>query len=116
MNTLDTTMENSCQFENNTVVETDNFKSEWIKLELEPIITIPQLETLKTQLDQYKNCRVQVLGDKVERIDTAAFQLLLAFTNSPDVTVAWFEPSLELCNVAKLLGFSTIIGLPTQED
>ncbi len=112
----DKTIENSYQFEDNNVAETDNFKSEWIKLELEPIITIPQLDILKTQLDQFENCRVQILGEKVERIDTAAFQLLLAFTNSPDVTVAWFEPSPELCDVAKLLGFSAIIGLPTQED
>ena len=116
MDISEKTIEDSYQFETDSTEEIDNFKSEWIKLELEPIITIPQLETLKTHLDQYKNCRVQVLGEKVERIDTAAFQLLLAFTNSSDVTVAWAEPSPELCNVAKLLGLSTAIGLPTQED
>jgi ABC-type transporter Mla MlaB component len=93
----------------------DDFKSEWLKLELESIITIPQLDDLKIQLTQYKNCRVQILGEQIERIDTAALQLLLAFINRSDITVAWVEPSLELCNTAKLLGLSTIIGLPTQE-
>ncbi len=115
MDISEKTIEDSYQFEADITEETDNFKSEWIKLELEPIITIPQLDILKTQLDQYKNCRVQVLGEKVERIDTAAFQLLLAFTNSADVTVAWVDPSPELCNVAKLLGLSTAIGLLTKE-
>ncbi|MCK5877345.1 MAG: STAS domain-containing protein [Candidatus Marithrix sp.] len=92
------------------------FKSEWIELELEPIITIPQVDDLKTQLEQYKNCRIQILGKQVERIDTAALQLLLAFTNSPDVTVAWLEPSPELCNITELLGLSAAIGLSIQEN
>ncbi len=115
MNTPDETIENSYQFATNTVEESlaNNFKSEWIKFELEAIITIPQLDDLKTQLDEYKDCRVQILGDKVERIDTAAFQLLLAFTNNPEVTVAWVEPSPELSNIAQLLGLSAAIGLPT---
>ncbi|MBE9562752.1 MAG: STAS domain-containing protein [Proteobacteria bacterium] len=99
-----------------TIEKIEQFKSEWIKLELEAIITIPQVDDLKVQLEQYKNCRVQILGGQVERIDTAAFQLLLAFTNSSDVTVAWVEPSVELCNVSKLLGLSAAIGLTIQQN
>ncbi|MDM8565274.1 STAS domain-containing protein [Candidatus Halobeggiatoa sp. HSG11] len=112
MDTSDEITEESYQ----NVEEAEQFKSEWIKLELEPIITIPQLDDLKTQLEQYKNCRVQISGQQVERIDTAAFQLLLAFTNSPDVTVAWVDPSPELCNVSKLLGLSAVVSVPMQEN
>ena len=92
-----------------------SFKSEWIKVELESTVTLAQLNELYAQLCQYNNCRVQLCGEKVERIDTAALQVLLAFRNRPDVTVGWIEPSAELCYSAQLLGLSSQLGLPSQE-
>ncbi|MDM8568735.1 STAS domain-containing protein [Thiotrichales bacterium HSG1] len=97
-------------------VDKEQFKSEWIEIELESVITIQQVDDLKTKLEQYKNCRVQLLGKKIKRIDTAAFQLLLAFTNSKNFTVVWVEPSPELCDVAELLGLSTAAGLSIQKN
>jgi ABC-type transporter Mla MlaB component len=92
-----------------------SFKSEWIKVELEPTVTLAQLNELYAQLCQYNNCRVQLCGQKVERVDTAALQVLLAFRNRPDITVGWIEPSAELCYAAQLLGLSSQLGLPSQE-
>ncbi len=86
-------------------------KSEWKKISLEPTLTLPQLMDFKEQLRQYHGSRVQLCGEKVERIDTAALQLLLAFINSPDVTVGWIEPSKELCRAASLLGLTSHLGL-----
>ena len=92
-----------------------SLKSEWIKVSLEPTLMLAQLNDLKEQLQQSFGHRVQLCGDKVERIDTATLQLLLAFVNSQEVTVGWVEPSQELCNVAYLLGLSSLMGLPTTE-
>jgi len=92
-----------------------SLKSEWKKVDLEPTLTLAQLKELHQQLSQYHDCRVQLCGAKVERIDTAALQLLLAFRNSPDVTVGWIEPSAELCYAAHLLGLSSHLGLPANE-
>ncbi len=86
-------------------------KSEWKKISLESTLTLPQLIDFKKQLHQYHGSRVQLCGKKVERIDTAALQLLLAFINSPDVTVGWIEPSQELCQAASLLGLNSHLGL-----
>ncbi|MDM8562185.1 STAS domain-containing protein [Candidatus Marithioploca araucensis] len=86
-------------------------KSEWEKISLESTLTLPQLMDFKEQLHQYHGSRVQLNGEKVERIDTAALQLLLAFINSPDVTVGWIEPSKELCKAASLLGLNSHLGL-----
>jgi len=90
-------------------------KSEWKKIDLEPTLTLAQLNDLYQQLSQYHDCRVQLCGAKVERIDTAALQLLLAFRNNSDITVGWIEPSAELCYSAELLGLSSDLGLPIQE-
>jgi phospholipid transport system transporter-binding protein len=92
-----------------------SLKSEWKKVDLEPTLTLAQLNELHQQLSQYHDCRVQLCGAKVERVDTAALQLLLAFRNSPDVTVGWIEPSTELCYAAHLLGLSSHLGLPASE-
>ncbi len=90
-------------------------KSEWKKIDLDPTLTLAQLDDLYQQLSQYHDCRVQLCGAKVERVDTAALQLLLAFRNNSDITVGWIEPSAELCYSAQLLGLSSYLGLPIQE-
>ncbi len=92
-----------------------SLKGEWVKVCLEPIVTLAQLSDLHEQLRQCIGARVQLNGAKVERIDTAALQLLLAFWNNPDVTVGWVEASAELCSAARLLNLSSHLGLPAQE-
>ncbi|MDM8557592.1 STAS domain-containing protein [Candidatus Parabeggiatoa sp. HSG14] len=89
----------------------DSLKKEWIKISLEPTITLAQLNDLKKQLQECLGHRIQLSGEQVERIDTAALQLLLAFINSPNVTVGWVKPSLELYNTAGLLGLSSSMNL-----
>ena len=93
----------------------DSLSSEWHKIKLTPMLTLPQLHDLHEQLLQYQHCRVQLCGEKVERVDTAALQLLLAFRNNPDITVGWVEPSAELCYAAQVVGLLSPLGLPCKE-
>ncbi len=88
------------------------FKVEWVKISLPAVITLSQLNELKTELQQYLGNRVQLYGDQVKRVDTASLQLLLAFINDPEITVGWMRPSEELCTSARLLGLSNQLGLP----
>ncbi|HIE00765.1 MAG TPA: hypothetical protein EYP59_10835 [Thiotrichaceae bacterium] len=92
-----------------------SLKSEWVKMSLEPSLTLVQLMDLKEKLLQYQGFRVQLEGIEVERIDTAALQLLFAFVNSPAVTVGWVEASAELLAAARLLGLSSLMGLPMND-
>ena len=89
--------------------------SEWIKVDLAPLLTLAQLNDLYEQLGQYQHCRVQLCGEKVERVDTAALQLLLIFRNNPDITVGWIEPSTELCHAAQIVGLLSQLGLPHKD-
>jgi ABC-type transporter Mla MlaB component len=92
-----------------------SFQSEWKKISLGSTLTLAHLMDLKQQFSQYHGSRVQLWGGNVERIDTAALQLLLAFINRPDVTVGWIAPSPELCRAAHLLGLTSHLGLPTYQ-
>jgi len=91
---------------------TELLTTEWIKVSLPAVLTLSNLNEFKAQLLQYLGRRVQLSGVKVERIDTASLQLLLAFVNSSEITVGWADPSPELYNAARLLGLSTELGLP----
>jgi ABC-type transporter Mla MlaB component len=87
---------------------------EWVKISLQPTLTLAELNDLKNELSESIGCRVQLHAAQIERIDTAALQLLLAFVNNPEVTVGWVEPSAELCKAAHLLGLSSFMSLPTE--
>ena len=90
-------------------------KVEWKRVHLQSTITLEQLSELHQQLQQYCGSRVQLIGKEVERIDTAALQLLVTFVNHPQITVGWLEPSPQLCIAAQLLGLSSHLGLPRYE-
>jgi ABC-type transporter Mla MlaB component len=90
-----------------------NMSGDWIKISLNPILTIADVEELHNQLKQYLGKRVQLSGKNVQRIDTASLQLLLTFMLKADVTVCWVDYSTHLCESARLLGISTPLGLPT---
>jgi ABC-type transporter Mla MlaB component len=96
-----------------TTESNDNMSSDWIKITLDPILTIADVEELHNQLKQYLGKRVQLSGKNVQRVDTASLQLLLAFMLKADVTVCWVDYSTHLCESARLLGISTPLGLPT---
>jgi len=96
--------------------ELKSLKIEWKTVTLPQITTLTQLTELHRQLQQYYGSRVQLCGSKVEQIDTAALQLLLAFINDPDITVGWMDYSPQLCTAAGLLGLSSHLGLPQITD
>ena len=87
----------------------------WTPISLPAVLNLAQLAEFKEKLNQYRGQRVQLIGNKINRIDTAALQLLLAFMRDPQVTAGWVEPSVELCSAARLLGLSTALGLPALE-
>ncbi|WP_353572081.1 STAS domain-containing protein [Candidatus Albibeggiatoa sp. nov. BB20] len=93
---------------------TENMSKDWVKISLNPILTIADVEELHNQLKQYLGKRVQLSGKNVQRIDTASLQLLLVFMLKADVTVCWVDYSAHLCESARLLGISIPLGLPTE--
>lgn len=105
----------STEAENNfTDDSAASLTGEWVKISLQPTLTLAELNVLKEQLTQCIGCRVQLHAAQIERVDTAALQLLLAFVNHPEVTVGWVEPSAELCKAAHLLGLSSFMSLPME--
>lgn len=96
-----------------TLTDDDNISNDWVKITLNSILTIADVEELHNQLKQYPGKRIQLSGKNVQRIDTASLQLLLAFMLHPDVTACWVDCSEQLFESAQLLGIVTPLGLPT---
>ncbi len=72
-------------------------------------------EALKKALDS--GTPVNLQARRVERADTAALQLLVAFiraARSRGVAVSWNEPSAALCRCAALLGLAQALEMPSQ--
>jgi ABC-type transporter Mla MlaB component len=88
--------------------------NDWVTFSLPPVLTLSGVSDLKKKLNGYLGRRVRLSGERVERIDSAALQLLLAFINDPNVTIGWINPSLEIYNVARLLGLTTHLNLPSK--
>jgi anti-anti-sigma regulatory factor len=84
----------------------------WVTVPLKPQVTLANLNELQVELQQLLGKRVQLSGSQVQRIDTAALQLLLAFMHSSDVSVCWIDHSPALRQAAQLLGLSTLLSLP----
>lgn len=89
---------------------------EWITVSLPPLLTLSNLTVLQEQLQAHLGERVQLSGAQVERVDTAAMQLLLAFKNLPNTAVRWVAPSPKLCKAAHLLGLVQELGLPAKKN
>lgn len=88
----------------------------WITVELDDTLTLSTLPQLHEKLCEYKGKRIELVGDQVTRIDTAALQLLFAFISSSDITVSWKnQPSDEIINAAHLLGLSQQLSLQPVE-
>lgn len=90
--------------------------SDLLQIELAPIINLSRISTLKAQLDDAvsKNTDVALLGVNVEKVDTAALQLLAVFSEQVRAkgnTLSWIQPSEEVGNVAALLGLESALCL-----
>lgn len=85
---------------------------------LEPVLTINGINNLQSMLDEVlsKDIKSVVLKAKeIEKIDTAAMQLLLTFVRQAEaqsLAVEWAFPSHLLQEQAELLGLSEALNLP----
>lgn len=86
--------------------------SSWITVQLQQQVTLANLAELRQELQQLLGKRVQLSGSQVQRVDTAALQLLVTFMHSAEVSVCWIDHSPALRQAARLLGLSTLLNLP----
>jgi len=87
-----------------------------LQIELASVINLSTIGALKAQLDDAvsKNTDVALLGVNVEKVDTAAMQLLAVFgekIKADGNTLSWIQPSEEVGNVAALLGLESALCL-----
>ena len=85
---------------------------------LNAVITIAEAATLKEILLPHisRNGEVCIDGSRVESVDTAALQVLLAFVRTLQghgANISWTSVSATLLNTAQLLGVAEQIGLRT---
>ena len=88
--------------------------NEWVTFTLPPVLVLSNINELHRKLKDFLGRRVRLSGEQVERIDSTALQLLVAFINDPNVTIGWVNPSLEIYNVARLLGLTSHLNLPSK--
>ena len=81
-------------------------------------LTIANVHGLHEELEALVNkseCdKVVILGNDVQRADTAGLQLLLAFINATkerQINIDWDSPSEKLCSAAHLLGLDSALGI-----
>jgi len=86
-----------------------------LQIELASVINLSTIGALKAQLDDAvsKNTDVALLGVNVEKVDTAAMQLLAVFgeIKADGNALSWIQPSEEVGNVAALLGLESALCL-----
>ena len=96
-----------------TVREDDSQGS--VTIILDPVITLAEVSHLKESLLGYIGARqIQVDVSKVEHIDTAGLQLLLAFSKvfkKQGGKIIWLGWSAAYSNTAELLGLTAALGL-----
>ena len=82
-----------------------------------PRFSIREVAAVYTELQQLleQDVRVELDFEDVDVVDTAALQLLVAFTKEAHkrgVSISWQQPSAALFRSAELLGLSQELGLP----
>lgn len=87
-----------------------------VPIVLDAIITIAEAPALKERLlpHVHRQGEISIDGSRVESIDTAALQVLLAFVRSvhaQGAVIRWTGISAVLLNTAQLLGVARLIGL-----
>ena len=86
-------------------------KNDWITINLPNNMTLPYLDDLQAQLHDFLGQPIHFAGENVQRVDTAALQLLLSFIQE-NKDIRWENPSNQLCNAASLLNLSSHLNLP----
>lgn len=86
------------------------------KLSLNTVLAINDVKRLYAELSKFPGTKKNILIDasKVEMVDTAILQVLLAFVKKAqvqDVSVTWVEPSQEFMNRAEMLDLTGLLGL-----
>ncbi len=88
-----------------------------LTMNFSPRFSIREVAANYTQLQQLldKDVNVELDFQDVDAVDTAALQLLVAFTkeaNKRGASITWQQPSAALFRSAELLGLSHELGLP----
>jgi anti-anti-sigma regulatory factor len=88
------------------------------QLVFEPVLDIVGARSLYGSLNAVLAAAgtVELDASRVERVDTAALQLLAAFclaTRQAGLTLRWRAASPALCDAAALLGLHDVLGRPT---
>lgn len=87
-------------------------------VKLNSALTIRDVSGLMEELDQIDDAHNEVVfeSEQLEKIDTAALQLLLGFylfATDAGKKVIWNKPSEALCHAVELLGLKDILNLKT---
>ncbi|GEM_PF-3422545 len=87
-----------------------------VPIVLEPVITIAEAAALKSRLLPYVGHGGEIVmdGSRVESVDSAALQVLLAFVRSArahGAVIHWSGISETLLNTAQLLGLARLLSL-----
>ena len=83
---------------------------------LNSALTIRDVSELMNELKQIDDGHNEVIfeSEQLEKVDTAALQLLLGFylfTTDASKKVIWNKPSEALCHAVELLGFKEVLNL-----
>lgn len=83
--------------------------------EIQAVQDISSVTEVHEQMKKlFKNNKVILNGENVERIDAVSLQLILSFIQEAkinDVEVSWRSPSIAISNSAKLLGMEDVLQL-----
>ncbi len=87
------------------------------QLVFEPVLDIVGARSLYSHLNNVlaEGKSVELDASRVERVDTAALQLLAAFcraTRDAGLTLRWRAASPALCEAATMLGLNEMLGRP----
>lgn len=91
------------------------------RITCDPCLDISGARALHTQLQEALQTAEPVVlqADQVERVDTAALQVLSAFMREAQerrIAVQWLHPSVPLQYAAQLLDLTAIMALPAMTD
>ncbi len=86
------------------------------KIKLEGVLSIKNIQELKAKLDEALAQQKDIVFDaaKLERVDTAALQLMAAFAkklHENGFSLTWSKPSHDIIDIAQLLAMKEAVSL-----
>lgn len=86
------------------------------KIKLEGVLSIKNIQELKTKLDEGLVQQKDIVFDasKLERVDTAALQLIAAFSkkmHENGLSLSWSKPGKDIIEIAQLLDMKEAVSL-----